>query len=572
VVHRSTDPGRSFQWAREGTISAAPLSHDDAGVEAAEIAVARLLIAVVVATLLIAAVNVVNLLLARVTRRGHEIAVRLGLGASRARIVRLLLTESVVLALVGGLVGLPILWSLATVLRRVLLPGVAWPASPLAPRVLLATLGVTLLTGLVAGLIPARRGAATDPRRSLRSDGGGGTTRGRLRVHLFLATAQVTLATALLAGAGLFVKSFWNLYATDLGYEARRVTAFELGSLDPNAFAGAPEGDGPVLRQALELVRADPAVVGATLAVGLPLHGGFGLGVRVPGLDSVPAFPGGGPWLTAVDGDYFATLGTEVVAGRAFTNAEVDGLERVVVVSEAMAAALWPRGGALGACLHIRFEGDPCFRVVGVAEDVRRSGYREPPSMQYYVPLGHERGTFGGTLLAVRTTGEAGVSERIRRALLSLDPRIDYVDVTTLAGVLEPEIRPWRLGAIVLGLAALLATLVSVLGVYGVLSYLVAQRRRELGVRVALGASGASLQRLVLRRGASAASVGVGLGLVVVALASGWLEPLLFETSATDPLVLATVATLLLVAALAACALPARQAARVEPVSCLKGE
>jgi ABC-type antimicrobial peptide transport system permease subunit len=192
--------------------------------------------------------------------------------------------------------------------------------------------------------------------------------------------------------------------------------------------------------------------------------------------------------------------------------------------------------------------------------------------MQYYVPLGHERGTFGGTLLAVRTTGEAGVSERIRRALLSLDPRIDYVDVTTLAGVLEPEIRPWRLGAIVLGLAALLATLVSVLGVYGVLSYLVAQRRRELGVRIALGASGASLQGLVLRRGASAASVGVGLGLVMVALASGWLEPLLFETSATDPLVLATVATLLLVAALAACALPARQAARVEPVSCLNGE
>ena len=242
-----------------------------------------------------------------------------------------------------------------------------------------------------------------------------------------------------------------------------------------------------------------------------------------------------------------------------------------MVVSRSMAETLWPTTEALGACVRLAAEGE-CWRVIGVVGDVHREGYREPPSMQFYVPLGHERSSFGGMALVVRPGRDAGaVQERVLAALAGLDPRVDYAEVIRLDTLLEGEVRPWRLGAMVLSLAALLAVFVSLLGVYGVLSYVLTQRRAEIGVRLALGASGGSIRGLIARTALSSAVVGTLSGVALMLAAGRWLGPLLFETSVGDPLVILGVGVLLVAGALFACAAPVLQAGRVNPLESLRG-
>jgi ABC-type antimicrobial peptide transport system permease subunit len=213
-----------------------------------------------------------------------------------------------------------------------------------------------------------------------------------------------------------------------------------------------------------------------------------------------------------------------------------------------------------------------CATVVGIAVDVHRVGYREPPSLQYYVPLGQATAFSGLTLVARPPGGGSGGVERLRSALSDADASVDHVEVTRIGSLLDAQIRPWRLGSVVLSLAASLAVLVSAIGVYGVLSYIVAQRRREIGVRMALGASTVSIRALVLRVGLLSGGLGVAAGVGLVLAASRWLEPLLFETETFDPAVIAGVTTLLVSAAVLACVLPAGQAARVDPVEALAGD
>ncbi len=571
AIHGRTDPGRFFGWAREGTFAAAPLASDDAAREPPEAAIARLLTAVAGLVLLIGIANVVNLLVVRVTRRRREVAVRLALGASRGRLARLLLAESLLLALLAGLASLPVAYGAGTLLRGVLLSDVSWSSSPLGGRVAVVTVLVTLVTGVLVGLLPARHAGRTNVTDGLRSASRGGGTR-RLPLHAALATAQVALSAVLLIGAGLFLRSFWNLRVTDLGVDASAVTAVSLRSLDPEALRSPSEEELAAYLGARDAVEADPDVAAAAVVLGVPFLYNFGRSISVPGHDSIPALPGGGPYLSAVTAGYFDAVGTSFVRGRGFTPDEVSGEEPLIVVSASMARLLWPGEDALGRCVRLGDDRSPCRRVVGVAEDVHRVGYREPPSMQYYVPLGAQDG-FGGLVLVLRLrNAKAGALERIRSRLQGVDPAVDYVEMRTLRSVLDPQVRPWRMGAWVLGMAALVALLVSVVGVYGVLSYLVEQRRRELGVRIALGASTLGIRGLVVRRALVSALAGCAVGIAFVLAASPWVQPLLFETPAYDVRVLGGVVAVLLLCASLASLLPAERAARVDPARTLSAE
>jgi hypothetical protein len=310
----------------------------------------------------------------------------------------------------------------------------------------------------------------------------------------------------------------------------------------------------------------------AAVSVSVPFFGGVSLSIWVPGRDSVPVLPGGGPYVTAVGDDYFPTMGTAIRRGRAFTRDDREGSEAVVIVNEAMAAALWPGQEAIGQCFQIQAQTAPCARVVGIAADVHRSGLTEEPSMQFYVPIGQERG-FSGSWVLVRTRDVA--PERwpeLQKALTDADPSIRSVDVRPLGAGLNAEMRPYRLGIVTFGLSALLALVVAGLGMYSVLAHTVSWRRHEIGVRLALGARPAGVAGLVVRRGTVLASVGVSLGLLIALGARPWIEPRLFDTRVTDPLVLVGVVVLIEVVAVLAGWLPARRAASVSPTESLRAE
>jgi predicted permease len=569
AVHARTDPGRSFQWASGGVVSSAPIRADDAGQEPAEVAIARLLMAVTVVVLLIGTANVTNLFLARLAGRQREVAVRLALGAGRWRLARLLFAETVLVALLAAAASLPLAYVAGEALRGVLLPEVAWTASPLDLRVLALTGGVALLVGALVGLLPLRRAGRSDVADNLRGAGRGTSGRG-FRLHSALAASQMALSAALLVGAGLFLRSFHHLRVTDLGFDAEKAVAVTFHALEPGAWRSPSEREHRIYLRALETVRSDPGLDAAAVTLGLPFLYNFGRSVAVPGRDSIPSLPGGGPYLSAVTETYFDAVGTPLVLGRGFTAGEIGGEERVIVVSESMAEQLWPGQDPLGRCVQVGGPADPCWSVVGVARDVHRVGYREPPSMQYYLPLGTPGG-FGGLALVLRPRDRAALA-RLRPTLERVDPLVAYVEMTPLASLLEPQARPWRLGAWVLGMAAALALLVAVSGVYGVLSYLVEQRRREIGVRMALGASRRDIGRLVLRTGLGATALGAGGAAIVVAVGGRRLQPLLFETSVADPVVFTASVGVLAAAAVVACLLPAARAAGVEPTVTLRGE
>jgi hypothetical protein len=276
--------------------------------------------------------------------------------------------------------------------------------------------------------------------------------------------------------------------------------------------------------------------------------------------------------VTAVGDDYFATIGTAIMRGRSFDNNDREGTEAVVIVSETMARTLWPGVDPIGRCLTLFSRDAACARVVGVSADIHRSGLKEEPSMQYYVPIGQERG-FSGSYLLVRPRGEFTTAwPELREALQRADPSISSIDVRLLADGLDEQVRPFRLGQIAFGLGAALALVVAALGLYSVMAHAVAWRRHEIGVRMALGARPQDVAAMVVGRGTRLATLGVAAGLIIVFAARPWVEPRLFETSARDPLVLAGVVVLIELVAVLAGWIPARRAVAVSPTEALRAE
>ena len=576
AAHRRAYDGPPDQTIGTASLSVAPLRFNRGGKEQIVTRVSRWLVAVAAIMLLIACANVANLFLARATRRRREVAVRLALGIGRRRLIRLLVAESAVLGLIGGAAGLVVAFAGGRFVRGVLLPNVAWTDAAVDVRVLVVTALTALATGVLVGLAPALQGTRLDLSSALKSGvREGGAHRNRTRS--ILTVTQAALSVVLLVGAGLFLSSLRKVYSLHLGIEPDKVITV---SLDWPSMASLPEDtkDRERLRRnlayeaALERVRALPGVERAAVVVGTPFQSSNSLTLRVPGRDSLPRLPGGGPYVRAVSDDYFVTAGTRVTRGRAFTRADVTAAARVAIVNETMARTLWPSRDPIGECLLM--DTMPCAGVVGVVEDARRFGLREDPAMQYYIPLGEERALgFGGRKMFVRPRGDvAALRESLRAELLRLDPGVTSVTVAALQDSVDPQIRPWRLGATMFGVFGGLALLVAAIGLYSVIAYLVTQRTHELGVRIALGAQVGDIVRLIVRYGVGLAMVGVVIGALLSINAGRWIEPLLFETSPRDPAVYLVVSAALMVVALVASVVPAWRAARVDPLEALRTE
>ncbi len=521
------------------------------------------LAAVGIIVLLIACANVANLLLARSLQRQREVAIRLALGAGRWRLTRQVLTESLVLAIAGGIAALFVtLWA-GPLIRAFLLPDTPAFTEPLDARVLAFTAVVALLTGILTGAVPAWQLARRDLTPALKAGAGEGRYQ-RSRLRSALLVAQVALTVVLIVGAGLFTRSLRNVEGQNFGFDPTHTL---LATIDLQAVGYSPVQINQLNLQALNRLEAMPGVEAAAATVAHPLGWVTGCWVSVPGRDSIPRLPRGGPYCQQVTPGYFAALGTPV-RGRAFTSADRAG--SVAIVNETMARLLWPGENAIGKCFVT--DEKTCVEVIGVVPDARRFNAVEDPTMTFYVPFSGNSDRYI-TALVVRVRGrpEDWVAA-VRSAIQETAPNLPFASVTPLADLLAPSIRPWRLGSAMFAGFALLALVLSAVGLYGVLAYIVTQRTHEMGVRVAMGAQRWDVQRLMVSHGVRVAAIGALLGALAGLVAGRVLSSLLYGVSPRDPLVLLGAVIVPVVVAALASYLPARRASRVDPVVALRYE
>jgi predicted permease len=575
-AYRRTYDGGNKNLA-EAKLIGGPLTAGATGAEPVETRISRWLVGLSAIVLLAACTNIVNLLLARSVRRRREMAVRLALGAGRSRLLRLLLTGSMTIAIIGSVAGLVVAVIAGKLVRYVLLPDVDWTKGPVDSRVLAYATLTTIITGIVIGVLPALKASRVDVLSALKAGAreGGGS---RSFVRSGLIAAQAVLAMILLVGAGLFAKSLDRIRHLDLGVEAERVVI-----LDPRwpAFPAGMSDSARKLEtarresfstQIVDRVRATPGVENAALSVGMPFGSTYAVSLFLPGRDSLPRLRGGfgDPELSAVSREYFATMGTRLLRGRLFS--PDDRSTRVAVISETMAKTLWPGRDPINECLHIAKREAPCTRVVGIVQNARRSRVREDPVMHYYVPVGQEE-SLSGPDLVVRPRGDAHAALRmLRAALLRIDPTIRYVDATVLQDRVDPQTRAWRIGAMMFSLIAVLALVVAAVGTFSVVAYLVEQRNHEIGVRLALGARAAHIVALMMRGPIALSAMGALLGGVIAVAAGRVVESLLFDTSPQDPVVIGGVAALLIGVSVVASTLPALRVRHVDPMEALRDE
>lgn len=531
--------------------------------------VAMWLLAMAAIVLLIACGNVVNLLLARAATRQTEIAIRLALGAARARLARQLLVDTSVLVGLGGLAGLAIGILGAQVIRaRWLTEGPA-TASLVDGRLLAFTFLVTLVAALVTGLSPSLAASRLQLTDSLKARArGGGYRRSRVRDAMVL--VQAAFSVVLLIGAGLFVQSLRNVLAIDMGFDARHVS---MATIDFSNDAFTPTDIDAYFHTAAERVRAIPGVEATALTTAIPFWSSYASTLVIPGRERLPITKDGGPYQAQVTPDYFRTVGTRIIRGRGLTAADGAGAARVAIVSETMARLVWPGESALGKCMKVGADTAPCSTVVGIAQDARRQTLEALPVMQYYLPLAQHQVRTGDVTLLVRTAGEPStIAAHVRATMTAILPDLPYIDIRPLQSLIDPRIEPWRIGASIFVAFGLLAMLIASVGLYGVIAYEVTQRGHEFGVRAALGATRQDIVRHVLWRGVGLAVIGIVVGVAIARIGAPWVTPLLFETSATSPSVFTAVALVLLAVAVLACVLPARRAAASDPAAALRAE
>jgi predicted permease len=566
---------------RTANVRVLPISYDLQGTEPRELGVARLLAGVALVMLLVAAANTTNLTLARALSRRRELGVRVALGAGRWTLVRLMVVETVMISLLGGVLGLALAHWGGALVREALVPNVAWDELPVNGRVLALTVAATLVTGVIVGLGPALRVSGGDVAGALRagrSDGAvGGESHGAARASLQV--AQLALSLVLLFTAGLFVRSLRDIQRLDLGYDRDRVLAVDVSFLQPGSGSAAGVDAGAVtartryedLRSAFERV---PGVASASVAFSSPLSAVNITRLRVPGLDSLPSPKGGVALLVAAAPHYFETVGTRILRGRAFEAGDGTGAEPVVIVNETMARTLWPGADAIGRCVVLAVaDADACARVVGIAQDVHHMTLKEDALSQAYVPWGRNPRFVRGSVLLVRGQADASalapaLTEVVRRSGSS----VRSLQIRTFEELLDPQVRPWRVGATVFGLFGLIVVVVAGIGLFSVVSYLVTQRTHELGVRIALGARRGQVLRLIMGGALRTALIGAVIGTVLCVVIGPAIQPLLFDNAARDPLLLSIVATGLLGVAVVASMWPAWRATRVDPLLALRAD
>jgi putative ABC transport system permease protein len=518
--------------------------------------------------LLIAVANVANLMLARATATQGELDVRAALGASRGRLVRQLLTESVVLGLAGGALGLMLAaWGIAALLAAAPEGLPRADTLGLDLRVAGFALLVSIGAGVAFGLAPAaqvgRRMAA-----SLRAGRGAGTSRSTNRFRSGLVVAEMALAVVLLVGAGLLLRSFQQLMAVDPGFNPERVVTFDV-YLPPSAYEPGP----PVrnfFAQLLDRIESLPGVQAAATASQLPLTGAGNLwSFSVEGRDRLVADDEVQDLVVrVVSPDYLRTIGAGIQRGRGLTAFDGPDAPGVVLLNEAAVRRYFPNEDPLGLVIDF---GDPGGEVVGIVRDVKQFGLHEGARAEAYLP--HAQLASRSMRVVVRTAGDpAALTGALRREVHALDANLPVERFVTLEEVVARSAATQRFLASLVALFAALALALAAVGVFGVMSYTVIQRTREIGVRMALGAPKERIVGMMLGRGLTLAGAGAGVGLMAALLVSGLLRTQLYDVAATDVLTYGSVTLLLLVVAAAACYLPARRATRVDPMIALREE
>ncbi len=531
------------------------------------IAATSLLMTVVGFVLLVACANVSNLLLARALSRRREIAIRLAIGATRARLVRQLLTESVMLALPGALLGLLIAaWAQGALLS--LLPALPFPITVdvklgLDVRVLLFTSAVALGAGVLFGLIPALQASRPELLADLKDlSGVRSAPPGRLGVRNLLVASQVELSLVALVGAFLFVRSLGAAQRIDPGFESTNLVSM---SFNVGLQGYSQERGEAFFREVRERVGSLPAVAGATLAQGGPLQGTLLRSVFLEGGDPNdrtliqvnPVGPG-----------YFDALGIRIVRGRALGEEDRAGAPKAVVVNETMAKKMWPDADALGKRFRF-FSDQQLSEVVGIARDAAYNGIGAEPQNYIYESLLQRYSP--GVALIVRTARPPELLvESIRREVASLDRTLPIVGVSTISQTLRNALWAPRVGASLLAIFGGLALLLASIGIYGVMSYVVRQRQREIGIRMALGARASDILALMVRQGMFVAMLGLVAGLALAFALTRLVAKMLFGISPTDPLSFGLTALVLAAAALLANLIPARRAASIDPTVTLR--
>lgn len=530
-----------------------------------------ILLGAVAFVLLIACANVANLLLARAAYRQKEIAVRTALGASRWRVVRQLLTESVLLSVVSGVAGL----ALSAWLIRLLI-AISPANTPrvneigIDLRVFVFTLAVTMLAGILFGLFPALQSSRPNLNEALKDSGQRGSdSGGSNRVGSLLIVSEIALSFVLLTGAGLLIKSFLQLREINPGFNPENVLVMRM-TLPPGKYAqGQPRAQ--IYKQLLDQVRATPGVQSMGAVMSLPLDGDrFNVwrGVIREGRPLTPDEETNAQHLP-ISHDYFQTLQIPLKAGRTFTDQDTLQSTKVVIVNETMARQLWPGENPIGRRVIVWRDEKSPREVVGVVGDTKPA-LDEESGNAMYVPYAQDP-TWGTLSLVVRTAGEpTALAASVREAIRSVDKAVPNYNVRTMNDVVSASAAPRRVPMLLLSAFAGVAMLLAMLGIYGVTSYYVTQRTHEIGVRMALGAQLVDVLKLVLRRAMLLAVVGIGIGVGGAFAVTRYLTSLLFGVKPIDAITFIAVAIVLALVVLIACLVPARKATRIDPLEALR--
>ena len=522
--------------------------------------------------LLIACLNIANLLLVRAAERQKEIAIRLALGAGRWRIVRQLLSESVLLGLLGGLAGLLLgVWIMDGLLKLAPEGVPRLSQAKLDTTVLLFTLGISLLTGLLFGLLPSWQSARHDLHTTLKEGARSVAGTGGEKLRRGLLVIEVGLSLVLLIGAGLMLRTFYQLTHVDPGFETENILTMYL-NLPRNAYD--KQRRWMFYDECLTRVKAIPGVRTAALTSSLPIDGSTWDSIFIDADKPVPPrteLPRAS-W-TPVSANFFQMMGIRLLKGRAFTDGDVDGKPTVTVINEKMATRLWPGEDPIGKRVKQGWPEDdtPWREVVGVVADVKLNGVDQETPMQAYLPLAQMPSY---TLsLVVRTNGNPlNMADTVERTIHTVDKDLPLFDVRSMDQLMGEAIGQQRLVLVLLLGFALLALLLAAVGIYGVISYLVSQRTHEFGIRMALGAQTGEILKLVIGQGIKLTLAGVALGLLSAFELTRLMNALLFGVRATDPLTFVAIPILLTAIALLACYIPARRATKIDPMVALRHE
>lgn len=524
--------------------------------------------------LLIATANIANLMLVRAAGRGREMAVRAALGAGRLRLIRLMLAESTLLVLAGGLAGMMLSHWIARLLVRIAPADIPRIEDvTLNAPVLFFSLLVTLLTAILCGLLPALAASRSDIGRAL-VEGGGKLSGGRagMRARGALVVAEVAVAVVLLAGALLILRTFVNISRVDLGFDPKNVVTMHLRL--QGAKYGQPEARREFYRQLIERLEARPGIQSASAVLIRPLEGtaGWDTPFILEGQSELDARRNRVPNFEAVTPHYFRTFRIPIKAGREFDEHDTSDAPPVAIISETMAKTLFGAGAdALGKRLRLDSSSAPWMTIVGIAGDAR---YRELEDVRFdlYIPFAQWPPAFVNHF-AVRATGkETEALAMVRSEVASLDASQAVTRVATMEELLGASLARRRFSAMLLNSLSGLALLAAALGIYSVLSYSVAERRKEFGIRLALGAQKRDILQLVIGQGIRPVAIGLAIGLTASFALTRLIERLLFGVSATDPATLIGIALLLAATAIVACLLPARRAMRIDPWVTLRHE